>query len=876
MPEYHYNNDPKDTYTTLLSVGTKTNPGLHATTQRSVWTDDGDDSKSDAPFQLAMDAMQMQGTRRLEFNDDGTYMHSSSNGILALVADGTGIANSISLDSASGITLDADNATYGITYSDGATAMLRITNATSDVVFKQLVNDKDIVFQQDDGNEVIRVGNDRKLYFYDEGGEHITSDGTDMTISSGNDIKLTATTDIHIPADVGLLFGHASAEKIESTGSAMTITSAALTVDCAGDITLNADGGDFIFSDASVSLLTITNSSSDVVIKPLTDDKDIIFQQYDGTEVARIENDTYLSIAVGLRADAQDGATIGTATHQFSDLYLADRAAILFGDDGDITMTHVADTGVTIAGSDTDGTNLRIDNSAVDGDSVIQFALSNSVQYSMGVEDGDSDKFVINYGTGALGAQPALEISSAGAVNIPGALTTGSISYSALTVSQTTEDTSTILTLDSAFQSDDEGDRSSKIVFIGEKSGSEEHTLAIIEGAHDAGGDNQKGYLEFFTNTTADDAAPTSALKLAFDKTATFTGNINMAATKKLYLDGGNNTYIHETSADTVDFYIGGADRFVLDTNSYISLSNNDLGSGNTIFGKSAGAAIESGGNFNAFYGDVSGDSISTGVGNCAFGYASLTTMNTGSYNLGLGMSAGSTLTSGDKNIFIGYESGYGSPSSLLTGDENIAIGYRAGYELEGAAHSNTFLGGLAGNTTEAGIENTCLGYNTECYDDTATNQIVIGNNITAIDADNAIFIGNDTRQIRCDYGSDQTWDAPSDERIKNITGDSPLGLDFINAIPVKTFTWKSLSEYPEEFNAYNPAQTEPSDTLEHHGLIAQTVKSALDEAGVTDFSGWDEDSDGMQTVGESAFVYPLIKAIQELSAKVEALESAN
>jgi len=31
-----------------------------------------------------------------------------------------------------------------------------------------------------------------------------------------------------------------------------------------------------------------------------------------------------------------------------------------------------------------------------------------------------------------------------------------------------------------------------------------------------------------------------------------------------------------------------------------------------------------------------------------------------------------------------------------------------------------------------------------------------------------------------------------------------------------------------------------------------------------------------MQTVGESAFVYPLIKAVQELSAKVEALESAN
>ena len=88
MPEYHYSNDPKDTYTTLLSVGTKSSPGLHATTQRTVWTDDGDDSKSDAPFQLAMDAMQMQGTRRIELNDSGTYIYSSSNAILDMVSDG--------------------------------------------------------------------------------------------------------------------------------------------------------------------------------------------------------------------------------------------------------------------------------------------------------------------------------------------------------------------------------------------------------------------------------------------------------------------------------------------------------------------------------------------------------------------------------------------------------------------------------------------------------------------------------------------------------------------------------------------------------------------------------------------------------------------
>ena len=114
---------------------------------------------------------------------------------------------------------------------------------------------------------------------------------------------------------------------------------------------------------------------------------------------------------------------MGTTALEFSDLFLADGAVINLGDDQDITLTHVADTGVTMGGSHANGTNLQITNSATDGDAVVQFALGGTVQYSMGVEDGDSDKFVINYGTGALGAQPALEISSAGAVTVPGNLT---------------------------------------------------------------------------------------------------------------------------------------------------------------------------------------------------------------------------------------------------------------------------------------------------------------------------------------------------------------------------------------------------------------------------------------------------------------------
>ena len=47
MAEYHYSNDPKDTYTTLLSVGSKSSPGLHSdgTSLREVWTDNGAGSK---------------------------------------------------------------------------------------------------------------------------------------------------------------------------------------------------------------------------------------------------------------------------------------------------------------------------------------------------------------------------------------------------------------------------------------------------------------------------------------------------------------------------------------------------------------------------------------------------------------------------------------------------------------------------------------------------------------------------------------------------------------------------------------------------------------------------------------------------------------
>ena len=84
--------------------------------------------------------------------------------------------------------------------------------------------------------------------------------------------------------------GGLKADDITIDGTEIDLSSGDLTLDVAGNIVLDADGGTVKISDGGTELLNIINSSSDVVIKPVVDGKDIIFQQRDGTEVARIED----------------------------------------------------------------------------------------------------------------------------------------------------------------------------------------------------------------------------------------------------------------------------------------------------------------------------------------------------------------------------------------------------------------------------------------------------------------------------------------------------------------------------------------------------------------------------------------------------------
>ena len=101
------------------------------------------------------------------------------------------------------------------------------------------------------------------------------------------------------------------------------------------------------------------------------------------------------------------------------------------------------------------------------------------------------------------------------------------------------------------------------------------------------------------------------------------------------------------------------------------------------------------------------------------------------------------------------------------------------------------------------------------------------------------------------------------------------MGLDFIKDLRTVTFKKKAPSEYPKEFDQHDAIRTERKNPDRiHYGFIAQEVKKAMDKAGHPKFTVWSEQSDSMQELGETEFITPLIKAVQELSQQVEDLKA--
>jgi len=136
------------------------------------------------------------------------------------------------------------------------------------------------------------------------------TNGTSIVLASGantSDVLFVVTFGTFQVADLG------GALSSDLSLGANGISGSAITLDCSGDITLDAGGADTIFKDDGTEFGRITNSSTDFVIKTAVSDKDFILKGNDGgSEITALTVDM----------SAAGAATFNNNVTAFSDVCL--------------------------------------------------------------------------------------------------------------------------------------------------------------------------------------------------------------------------------------------------------------------------------------------------------------------------------------------------------------------------------------------------------------------------------------------------------------------------------------------------------------------------------------------------------------------------
>lgn len=228
-------------------------------------------------------------------------------------------------------------------------------------------------------------------------------------------------------------------------------------------------------------------------------------------------------------------------------------------------------------------------------------------------------------------------------------------------------------------------------------------------------------------------------------------------------------------------------------------------------------------------------------------------------------------------NTFIGSKSGWNANTS--TG--NTAIGSLALQNV--ASDQNTAVGYLALSEMYSGKYNTAIGYNAGRFttdnanNDSFSNTTCIGFN-SRVSGSNQMQLGNGETDVYTFKPIQQR----SDRRDKADIEDSKLGLAFIEKLRPVDYSWDlrdSYVEYDEEGNITGQHVKDGSkkSARRHHGFIAQEIGDVIKEMGI-DFGGYQDhsvsDGSDVHTVSYTEMVAPLVKAVQELSARVKELES--
>ena len=136
----------------------------------------------------------------------------------------------------------------------------------------------------------------------------------------------------------------------------------------------------------------------------------------DDTIDIKIAGSTEVKItATGLAPGVSDGNALGTSALEWSDLFLADGAVISFGDDQDVTLTHVADTGLLLSSTD----QLQFGDSGTyihqSADGVLDLVSDTEIEINATTIDvnGNLDVSGTIVGAGALTAATSITVGSA-------------------------------------------------------------------------------------------------------------------------------------------------------------------------------------------------------------------------------------------------------------------------------------------------------------------------------------------------------------------------------------------------------------------------------------------------------------------------------
>jgi len=352
---------------------------------------------------------------------------------------------------------------------------------------------------------------------------------------------------------------------------------------------------------------------------------------------------------------------------------------------------------------------------------------------------------------------------------------------------------------------------------------------------------------------------------------------------------------------------------------------------GTVLIGREAGSEIQnSTASYTVAIGKLAASSLTSGAGNTAVGYQAAATLQTGANNTALGYqamdachintedcvaigkdamggSAGGTRSY--RNVAIGMVAmgsaaldganynvalGYSALANLTSGDDNIAIGLEAGNSIS-SGYENVVIGTSAGNhgiQITTGYRNTLIGTACDSSAINSVNCIGIGYDCN-VTSSNIAMIGNgDITELHAADDTGATLYAgsatvqTSDRRIKENFKDLSIGLDFINQLNPVEYNKKQPSDYEDSLkknlswykSGRNPRVLDDVQKSKSRvGFIAQDVGDVLKDLGFDDNNDIVDINDDttLQHIAYSKIVAPLVKAVQELSAKVKALEDA-